>query len=124
MSAQNQVVPVTTAPEPHFSVMSCCSHAQLPLLHCKALLRLLSLAAGVKTGPVSASQLHVRQCSQLKDCLPQVFICLGILTALALGLPLEHGVHSVTLFGTSVAWWRVMLGLAVLPAVAQVWGTV
>ena len=28
--------------------------------------------------------------------------------------------HSMSLFGSSVAWWRVMLGLAVVPAVAQV----
>lgn len=50
----------------------------------------------------------------------QVFICLGILVALAVGLPLEHGMHSISLFGSSVAWWRIMLGLAVVPAVAQV----
>ena len=28
--------------------------------------------------------------------------------------------HSMSLFGSSVAWWRVMLGLAIVPAVAQV----
>ena len=50
----------------------------------------------------------------------QVFICLGILAALAVGLPLEHSMHSVSLFGSSVAWWRVMLGLAIVPAAAQV----
>ena len=49
-----------------------------------------------------------------------MFICIGILLALVAGLPYQYGVHSVSLLGASVEWWRIMLGFALLPAVGQV----
>ncbi len=48
-------------------------------------------------------------------------ICFGILVAFMLGLPYaSEEVFSVTILGSSIGWWRVMLAAAVLPALLQV----
>ena len=39
-----------------------------------------------------------------------------------MGLPYEHGVHNVTLWGAQVAWWRVMLAAAAVPGLLQAVG--
>ena len=48
-------------------------------------------------------------------------ICFGILVAFMLGLPYaSEELYSVRIFDSEVGWWRVMLAMAVLPALCQV----
>ncbi len=50
----------------------------------------------------------------------QVFVCVGILVAYIAGLPYDSNEpFAVTLFGRCVAWWRIIFGLGVLPALLQ-----
>lgn len=50
----------------------------------------------------------------------QVFVCVGILVAYIVGLPYDSDEpFAVTLFGRCVAWWRIIFGLGVLPALLQ-----
>jgi hypothetical protein len=52
----------------------------------------------------------------------QVCINAGILLAYCAGIPYEQGFSGFDVLGGNVwlAWWRVMLALALLPAVLQV----
>jgi hypothetical protein len=58
----------------------------------------------------------------LRTLLLQVCINLGILLAYCAGVPYEQGFTGFDVLGGNVwlAWWRVMLCLALLPAVLQV----
>lgn len=50
----------------------------------------------------------------------QVFICVGILVAYIVGLPYDSNQpFAVSLFGRCVAWWRVIFGLGIVPALLQ-----
>ena len=50
----------------------------------------------------------------------QVFICMGILVAYIVGLPYDaNQPFAVSLFGRCVAWWRIIFGLGVVPALLQ-----
>ena len=50
----------------------------------------------------------------------QVFICVGILVAYIVGLPYDaNQSFAVSLFGRCVAWWRIIFGLGVVPALLQ-----
>ena len=49
-----------------------------------------------------------------------MFICAGILVAYIVGLPYDaNQPFAVSLFGRCVAWWRVIFGLGVVPALLQ-----
>ena len=50
----------------------------------------------------------------------QVFICVGILVAYIVGLPYDaNQPFAVSLFGRCVAWWRIIFGLGIVPALLQ-----
>ena len=50
----------------------------------------------------------------------QLFVCVGILAAFAIGLPYDGKEAFVTIAGTELPWWRVMLAIGSVPAALQV----
>jgi hypothetical protein len=59
----------------------------------------------------------------IHECVHQVFINVGIVISYMVGAPYESHLRFLPLLGFQVAWWRIMLGLAVLPALIQVTAT-
>ena len=50
----------------------------------------------------------------------QVFVCIGILSAYAVGWPYAKGsAIVVTVAGMAISWWRIMFAVGLLPAVTQ-----
>ena len=50
----------------------------------------------------------------------QVFVCIGILCAYALGWPYAQGKEREMLFlGMHIEWWRIMFAAGLLPALLQ-----
>ena len=50
----------------------------------------------------------------------QLFVCVGILLAFVIGLPYDGQRAYTDLLGHDLAWWRVMFGLGMVPALTQV----
>lgn len=50
---------------------------------------------------------------------PQVFINVGILLAYLAGLPYQYHMEVLPIAGLPIPWWRVMILMALIPAVAQ-----
>ncbi len=85
--------------------------------------------AGVGVGAASLlaprylTEIAPRRIRGCLSSLNQLAITGGVLCAFALGWPYERdAAFAVHLLGRDVAWWRVMLGFAVLPALAQALG--
>ena len=53
-------------------------------------------------------------------CVLQLFVCVGILLAFAIGLPYDGKEATINLLGKATSWWRVMFALGLVPDVAQV----
>lgn len=62
----------------------------------------------------------VPQLLLLRVCVLQLFVCVGILLAFIIGLPYDGKEATVPLLGNDTAWWRVMFGLGLVPAIMQV----
>lgn len=50
----------------------------------------------------------------------QVSINVGILASYLVGIPYQREDVTVTVFGYTMAWWRVMVGVSALPPLLQV----
>ncbi len=53
-------------------------------------------------------------------CVVQLFVCVGILIAFAIGLPYDGKEAFLSLASHQVAWWRVMFAVGLVPATSQV----
>ena len=50
----------------------------------------------------------------------QLFVCVGILVAFAIGRPYDGKEAFVGMAGSQTPWWRVMLAIGLVPAALQV----
>lgn len=50
----------------------------------------------------------------------QVLINVGILSGYLIAIPYGFKFAEFTIYGVVIAWWRVMLALAIIPAIVQV----
>jgi hypothetical protein len=53
-------------------------------------------------------------------CGLQLFVCVGILIAFAIGLPYDGKEAFLNLAQHQIAWWRVMFAIGLAPATLQV----
>ena len=63
---------------------------------------------------------QVAAAAMMCDCGLQLFVCVGILIAFAIGLPYDGKEAFLNLAEHQIAWWRVMFAIGLAPATLQV----
>lgn len=63
---------------------------------------------------------HLTAATMMCACGLQLFVCVGILIAFAIGLPYDGKEAFLNLAQHQIAWWRVMFAIGLAPATLQV----
>ena len=63
---------------------------------------------------------HLTAATMMCVCGLQLFVCVGILIAFAIGLPYDGKEAFLDLGQHQIAWWRVMFAIGLAPATLQV----
>ncbi len=63
---------------------------------------------------------HLTAAKVMCACGLQLFVCVGILIAFAIGLPYDGKEAFLNLAQHQIAWWRVMFAIGLAPAALQV----